>query len=121
MAIITVDDSSVRVKNSFQGSLSHKLSLPLRFTSFQFNEMIILSKAHKLETFESFNSQKLSFNNIQGLGLNFVGCECFLESNSPDILALCEINSIHSGNLYVKGYLSLIQKDSDTHIHSLAI
>ena len=35
---------------------------------------------------------KLSFTNIQGLRSNFVDCESFLESNSLDILALCETN-----------------------------
>ena len=36
---------------------------------------------------------------------NFVDCESFLESNSPDILALCETNlddSIDSGNFSVR-------------------
>ena len=62
--------------------------------------------------------------NIQGLPSNFVDCESFLESNSPDILALCEANlddSIDSGNFFVKGYLPLIQKDSSTHMHGLAV
>ena len=62
--------------------------------------------------------------NIQGLCSNFVECESFLESNSPDILALCETNlddSIDSGNLYMRGYLPLIQKDSITHMHGLAV
>ena len=57
------------------------------------------------------NSLKLSFKNIQGLRSNFVDCESFLESNSPDILALCETNlddSIDSGNFSVRGYLPLI-------------
>ena len=70
------------------------------------------------------NSLKLSFTNIQGLRSNFVDCESFLESNSPDILALCESNlndSIDSGNLSVRGYLPLIQKDSTTHMHGLAV
>ena len=59
------------------------------------------------------NSLKLSFMNIWGLCLNFVDCESFLESNSPDILALCETNlddSIDSGNFSVRGYLPLIRK-----------
>ena len=34
----------------------------------------------------------LSFTNIRGLCLNFVDCGSFFESNSPDILALCETN-----------------------------
>ena len=49
--------------------------------------------------------------NICGLRSNFVTCESFLESNSPDILALCKTNlddSIDSGNFSVTGYLPLI-------------
>ena len=86
--------------------------------------MIILSKACKPDTFELDNSLKLSFTNIRGLRLNFVDCESFLESNSPDILALCETNlddSIDSGNFSVMGNLPLIRKDSGTHIHGLAV
>ena len=67
--------------------------------------MAILSKACKPDNFESHNSLKLSFTNIQDLCLNFVDCESFLESNSPDILALCETNldgSIDSGNFPVR-------------------
>ena len=57
----------------------------------------------------------LSFRNIGGLCSNFVGCESFLESNYPDILALCEANlddSIDSNNFSVRCYLTLIRKDS---------
>ena len=56
--------------------------------------------------------------------MNFVDCESFLESNSPNIFALCETNlddSIDSGNFSVKGYIPLIQKDSSTHVHGLAV
>ena len=62
--------------------------------------------------------------NIRGLCSNFVDCESFLESNSPDILALCETDlddSIDSDNFSVRGYLPLIQKDSSTHMHGLAV
>ena len=52
--------------------------------------MVILSKACKPDNFESHNSLKFNFTNIGGLCLNVVGCESFLESNSPDILALYE-------------------------------
>ena len=86
--------------------------------------MAILSKACKLDNFESHNSLKLSFMNIPGLHSNFVDCESFLESNSPDIFGLCEKNldgTIDSGNFSVRGYLPLIRKDSSTHIHSLAV
>ena len=73
--------------------------------------MTILSKGCKPDNSESHNYQILSFTNILGLHSNFVECESFLESNSPDILALCEANlddSIDSGNFSVKGYLPLI-------------
>ena len=86
--------------------------------------MAILSKACKPDNFESHNSLKLSFTNIRGLRSNFVDCESFLESNSPDILALCETNlddSIDSGNFSVRGYLPLIRKDSSTHMHGLTV
>ena len=67
--------------------------------------MAILSKACKPDNFESHNSLKLSFTNIRGLRSNFVDCKSFLESNSPNILALCETNlndSIDSGNFCEK-------------------
>ena len=86
--------------------------------------MAILSKTCKPDNFESHNSLKLSFTNIWGLRSNFVDCESFLESNSPDILALCETNlddSIDSGNFSVRGYLPLIWKDSSTHMLGLAL
>ena len=60
---------------------------------------------------------------IQGHPLNFVECESFFESNSPDILALCEklgwLNWFWQ--FLCEGYLPLIQKDSITHIHGLAV
>ena len=86
--------------------------------------MAILSKACKPDNFESHNSLKLSFTNIRGLRSNFVDCESFLESNSPDILPLCETNldgSIDSVNFSVRGYLPLIRKDSSFHMHGLAV
>ena len=86
--------------------------------------MAILSKGYKPNNFESHNSLKLSFMNNWGLLLNFVECEFFFESNSLDILISCETNlndSIDSGNLSARGYLSLIPKDSVTHMYSLAV
>ena len=85
--------------------------------------MVILSKECKPDNFESYNSPQLGFTNIRGLRSNFVDCESFLGSNSPDILALCETNldgSFDSGNFSVRGYLPLIRKDSSTHMHVLA-
>ena len=86
--------------------------------------MATLSKSCKPDNFESYNSLKLSFANIRGLRSNFVDCESYLGSNSPDILALCETildDSIDSGNFSVRGYLPLIRKDSSTHMHGLAV
>ena len=86
--------------------------------------MAILLKACTPDNFESHNSLKLCLTNIQGLRSNFVNCKSFLESNSPDILAVCEANlndSINSGSFSVRGYLPLIQKDSGTHTHGLTV
>ena len=86
--------------------------------------MTVLSNPCKPDNFESHNSLKLSFTNIWGLHSNFVDCESFLESNSPDILALCETNlvgSIDSGNFFVRGYVHLIRKDFSTHMHGLTV
>ena len=85
--------------------------------------MTLLSTRCKPD-FELHNSLKLSFTNIRDLLSSFVECGSFLESNSPDILALCETNlvdPIDSGNFSVRGYLPLIQKDSSTHMHGLTV
>ena len=86
--------------------------------------MAILSKACKPDNFESHNSLKLSFTNIRGLRLNFIDCEPYLGSNSPDILALFETildDSVNSDAFSVRGYLPLIWKDFSTHMHGLAV
>ena len=86
--------------------------------------MGILSKECKPDNFETYNSLKFCFTNICHLRSNFVDGESFLESNSPDILALCETNlddSIASGNFSVTDYLPLIRKGSTTHMHGLAV
>ena len=70
------------------------------------------------------NSLKLRFTNIQDLHSNFVDCKFFLESDSPDIIALCEpnlVDSIDSGNFSVRAYLPLIKKDSSTNMHGLTV
>ena len=62
--------------------------------------------------------------NIRDFRSNFVECESLLESNSPNILALCETtldDSIDSGNFYVMGYLPLIRKDSITYMRGVAV
>ena len=80
-------------------------------------------KRCKTDNFETHNSVRLSFTNIRSLCSNFIECESFLESSSPDILAVCETNlddSIDSGNFSVRGYLPFMQKHSVTHMHGLA-
>ena len=86
--------------------------------------MAIVSKACTPDNFELHNSLKLSCTNICSVRSNFVDCESFLESNYPEILALCETNLddlIDSGNFSVRGYLPLICKSSTTHMHGPAV
>ena len=86
--------------------------------------MAILSKGCKPDNFEQHNPLKLSFTNIEGLRSNVVECESFLESDSPDILALCETNLDHStdsDNFSMWGYLPLIRKDSVTRMYGSAV
>ena len=86
--------------------------------------MSILSKRFKPDSFESHNSLNLSFMNIWGLRSNFVVCESLFESNSPDILVLCEINLddiIDSENFSARRYLPLIRKDSSTDMNGLKV
>ena len=104
--------------------VSHKLTAFFLFLPyFWLNEMAILSKIYKPDKFELHSSLKLSFNNIPGFHFNFVESEFFLVANSLDIHALCGTNldnSIYSSNFSVRGYLSLMWKDVDTHMHGLA-
>ena len=86
--------------------------------------MAILSKERKPDNFQLHNFLKFSFTNIGVLHSIFVDCKLFLESNSPDILALCETNlngSIDSGKLFVRGNLPLFWNDSTTHVLGLAV
>ena len=76
--------------------------------------MAILLKWCKPDNFVPQHTQKFGFTNIWGFRSNFNEFESFLESNSPDILVLCEANlddSNEFGNFYVKGCLPLIPKD----------
>ena len=84
-------------KKLLQGFVSHKLTAYLSVFNLFLTQciMAILSKADNLEP---QNSLKLSLTNIWGFCTNFVECESFLESNFPDILALCETNLDDSTN-----------------------
>ena len=126
MSFATTDEFSVRVtKITSRIGLSWTHSLPSCFwpifKSMNYGHII---KGCKPDNFESHNPLKVSFMNICGLPLYFVECESFLESNSPDILALWETNlydSIDFGNFFVTDYLLLIWKESITHMHCLAV
>ena len=86
--------------------------------------MVILSEECKPDNLELHSSLKRSFRNIGGLHSNFVDCESFLKSKTPDILALYETNLddlIDSSNFSVRDYLPLVQKDSSTHMHGLVV
>ena len=88
------------------------------------SEMTMLLKGRKPDKFESHISLKLSFTSIRGLCSNFVECESFVKSSSPDILALFETNLddlIDFDNLSVRSFLSVIQKDSVTHMYGLSV
>ena len=87
----------------------------LFLTYFQLSKMDILPEGRKPGDFESHKNVKLIFTAIWSLRLSFVECKSFLESNSPDILAVCETNLddlIYSGKFSVRGYLPLTRKDS---------
>ena len=96
--------------------VSHELTFRFSIlTYFQLSKMDILSEGRKPGNFESHKNVKLIFTDIWSLRLSFLECKSFLESNSPDILAVCETNLddlVYSGNFFVRGYLPLIRKDS---------
>ena len=107
------------------GLVSHELTAYLSvFNLFLTNELWSYYQKDVNQITLNYTTLKRSFTNIRGLCFNFDECESFLESNSRDILALCERNldvSIDSGNFSVRGYLPLIREDSSTHMHSLAV
>ena len=86
--------------------------------------MTVLSKVCKPDNIESHISLKRSFTNIWGLRLNFVECGSFLESNFPDLPALCgKLGWLNwFWQFLCEGYLPLIRKDcTTTHMHGLAV
>ena len=93
--------------------VSHELTVYLSVFGLFLNQwiMVILSKGCKPDNFASHNSLKLSFTNIGDHHSNLLTVNLFLN--------LCETNlgdSVDSGNFSVRGYLSLIRKDSGTQI-----
>ena len=112
-------------KNNFKDwCLMNSQPAFLFLTYFKLNEIWRYYQKYINQIILNHNSLKLSFTNIWGLCSDFVDCESFLESNSPNILALCKKNLndwIDSGNFSVRDYLPLIQNNSTTHMHGLAV
>ena len=77
--------------------------------------MAILSKGCKPDNFEPNNSLKRRFRKLRP-SFQFGWCESFRESNSPNILALCETNVDDSISLW-----RVIHKDSIAHMYGLAV
>ena len=116
----------MRATKLFQWLVSHELTAYLSVFNIFLPHWIIaiLSEGCKPENSEPQNSLKLSFTNSWGLRSNFVECESFFESNSSEILALCDTtldNSIDSSNFCNSFQLSLIWKYSIDHMHGLAV
>ena len=112
-------------KNNFKDwCLMNSQPAFLFWTYFQLNEIWRYYQKYINQIILNHNSLKLSFTDIWGLCSDSVDCESFLESNSPDILLLCQKNLndwIDSGNFSVRDYLPLIQNNSTTHMHGLAV
>ena len=112
--MVTTDQFSVRVTK-----ITLRIELRANLSNFFLSSLLTqwnghIVKVDKLDNFELHSSPKLIFTSIQGLPSKFVLCESFLESNSPDSLALCETNvedSIDSSNFPVRGCLPIIWKD----------
>ena len=101
-----------------QRSLSHELAA---YFSDLYLYCDLMKRSHYQKYVKLHKSVKLSFTNIRGLRSNFVGCESFLESNPPDILALYESkveDSVDSNKLSVRG---VVRKGSVSHMHGLAV
>ena len=90
VSFVTTDKFSMRVTKIT--SRIGVMNLQPTFLFLTYWIMAISSKACKPDNFQPHNSLKLSFTNIRGFRSNFVECESFIESNSPDILALWEAN-----------------------------
>ena len=65
------------------------------------------------DNFKSHDSLKFCFDSIRDVRSNLLGCGPFLESNCPDILALCSFS--------VRGYFHLIRTDFVSHRNGLAV
>ena len=111
VSFVTTDEFSMRVtKITSRIGVSSTQSLPFYFFSkFKLSELWPYCQKHVSQII---------------LRPSFEFCESFLESDSPEILALYETNLddlIDCGNFFVRGYLPLMRKDSSTHTRGLAV
>ena len=86
--------------------------------------MAILSKGCEPDNFESQIFWNLTLQMFEVFVRILLNVNLSLNQTSPDILALFETNlddSIDSGSFSLTVYLSLIRRDSDTHMHGLAV
>ena len=107
VSFVATDEFWVRVtKKLFQGFVSQEhIAYFTIFDPFLTHLMPLSFKGQKRDNFGLHNPLRHSFTRIWGLGSNFVECECFLELNSPEILAVCETNlddSIYCDNFSMR-------------------
>ena len=115
VSFVTTDQFSVRITKIIMG-VSRTNSLRFWFLAVFELMKALLSKVHKPDNFEPYNSL-----NICGLCFN---CFNFLELISPGILGQYErnlVDSISSSSFSARVYLPLIWKDFVTHMHGLAV
>ena len=112
-------------KKLLQGLVSHELAAYLfTFKLFKLNELWPYYQKHK-------NQIILNRTTLWSLALQIFEASVWILfivnlflNQTTDILSLCETNlndSIDSSNFSVRGYLSLIRKDSSTHMQGLTV
>ena len=91
VSFVMTDELAMRVTKSYfrYWCLMNSQSTFLFLTYFDSMKWSYYQK-HVNHNCEPHKSVKLGLTNTQGLCSNFVECESFLKSNSPDILVLCK-------------------------------
>ena len=123
VSFVVINKLPERVRKSIQGLVCPKLTAQVSVLElFLTHQMTILLIGCKPNNFESHKSLELSFTNIQGLHLNFTE----YESPPPPPWHSCLGETVlddwsDSGNFSVRVHLPLIQQDSVTHFHKLAV
>ena len=121
----TTDEFSVRVTKLLQGLASHELMAYLSVFNLYLTQwiMAILSKGCNPDNLEPLNSLKHSFTNIEVFVPIFLNVNLFLNQTLLKFF-LCGRQTWMTQLILaisLSGYLPLIQKDSITHMHGLAV